>query len=69
MPTRNVVLCSYQTENRIRLKVLREAARVGIDDLKAARYRAFASFADLDSHLGMIANRAIAQHRANQKRN
>ena len=39
-----------------------------LDDLRAGRYRQFDSFADLDSYVGEIADRAIAKHRAGQKR-
>jgi len=59
---------SRETEDRARLKALREAAKVGLDDLQAGRYRQFDSFADLDSYVGKIADRAIAKHHAAQKR-
>lgn len=59
---------SRESEDRARLKALREAAKVGLDDLRAGRYRQFDSFEDLDSYVGKIADRAIAKHRAGQKR-
>jgi antitoxin ParD1/3/4 len=59
---------SREAEDRARLKALREAVKVGLDDLQAGRYRQFDSFADLESYVGKIADRAIAKHRAGQKR-
>lgn len=59
---------SRESDNRARLKALRDAVKVGVDDLKAGRYRNFDSFAALDRHLGEIADRAIARHRATQRR-
>lgn len=59
---------SREAEDRARLKALRDAARVGLADAEAGRYKAFGSFAELDSHLGKIANRAITRHRTGQKR-
>lgn len=57
-----------EAEDAARLKALRDAVQVGVDDLDNGRYKAFESFADLDAHLGKIADRAIARHRAGQKR-
>ncbi|MEK7992286.1 MAG: hypothetical protein AAB403_00635 [Planctomycetota bacterium] len=57
-----------EAENSARLKALRDAVQVGIDDLNSGRYKSFESFADLDAHLGKITDRAIARHRAGQKR-
>lgn len=68
MPTRSIVPSNHHAEDRVRLKALREAAQVGNDDLKAGRYKAFDSLADLDCHLGKIADRAIARRPADQKR-
>jgi len=59
---------SREAEDRARLKALRDAARVGLADAEAGRYKTFDSFTDLDSHLGKIANRVIARRRADQKR-
>jgi antitoxin ParD1/3/4 len=59
---------SREAEDRARLKALREAAKVGLDDLKAGRYREFDSFEELDGYLGRIADRAIARHRIGRKR-
>jgi antitoxin ParD1/3/4 len=58
---------SRETEDRARLKALREAAKVGLDDLRDGRYRQFDSFEDLDTYVGKIADRAIAKHRTAQK--
>lgn len=59
---------SREAEDQARLKALRDAVQVGLDDLQAGRYRSFDSFEALDRHLGKIADKAIARHRANQKR-
>jgi antitoxin ParD1/3/4 len=59
---------SREAEDRARLKALRDAVKVGLDDLQEGRYRSFDSFEALDSHLGKVTDRAIARHRAGQKR-
>lgn len=59
---------SREAEDRARLRALREAAQIGIDELESGSYRTFESFAALDDHLGSVADKAIARHRANQKR-
>lgn len=59
---------SREAEDRARLKALRDAARVGLADVEAGRYKTFDSFADLDSYLGKIANKVFARHRVDQKR-
>ena len=92
MPTRNVVLTSYQAdlverlvasgryqnasevlrdglrlvenrdaEEKARLKALREAARSGIADVAAGRYRSFESPAELNHHLASIVKTTIAR--------
>ena len=91
MPTRNVVLTTYQAdlverlvtsgryqnasevlrdglrlvenreaEDRARLKALREAARIGIADIDAGRFRSFESPADLGHHLAAIIENTIS---------
>jgi len=48
-----------EAEDRARLHALREAARVGIGDIDAGRYRSFESPAALSRHLSAIADQAI----------
>src|SRR5262249_37649905 len=45
------LLKTRAAEDRARLKALRQAIQVGIDDLESGRYRQFSSFADLDKYL------------------
>jgi antitoxin ParD1/3/4 len=85
MPTKNVVLTSYQADlverlvssgryqnasevlreglrlieaqeadGKARIKALREAARVGIADVEAGRYRTFDSPAELNRHFSKL---------------
>ena len=49
-----------EAEEKVRLKALREAARVGIDDIEAGRFRSFQSPAALNRYLASIADKAIA---------
>lgn len=54
-------LIEQQTaEERARLKALREAARLGIADIEAKRYRSFDSTDSLRRHLTSIADAAIS---------
>jgi antitoxin ParD1/3/4 len=57
---------SREAEEKVRLQALRDAARVGIDDLEAGRFRTFQSPAALNRHLASIANRAIAGKKSGQ---
>lgn len=50
---------SREAEEKIRLKALREAARVGVDDLEAGHFRTFQSSASLHRHLVSIADTAL----------
>lgn len=43
-----------ETQGKARLKALREAARIGIADVDAGRYRTFGSGEELDQHLGTL---------------
>ena len=92
MPTRNIVLTSYQAElverlvasgryqnasevlreglrlvedqeaqNKARLRALREAARVGMADIEAGRYRTFDSASELNQHLAKLRGSALVR--------
>jgi antitoxin ParD1/3/4 len=45
--------------DKAKLKALREAVQVGIDDIEAGRYRDFDSFDDLDRHFKAVADDVI----------
>jgi antitoxin ParD1/3/4 len=47
-------------KNRARIEALRDAARVGIDDVTAGRIRGFGSAEELCQHFDAIASSAIA---------
>jgi antitoxin ParD1/3/4 len=49
-----------EAQDSARLHALREAARVGITDLDAGRFRSFESSTALSRHLTAIAHKAIA---------
>ena len=51
---------SRETEEKARLKALREAARVGIADIDAGRFRSFDSPAALKRHLASVAGKTNA---------
>jgi len=48
-----------EAQDNARLQALREAARVGMADIDAGRFRSFESPAALSRHLTAIADRAI----------
>lgn len=50
-------------EDAAKLKALREAARVGMEDIAAGRYQAFESGEALREHLTKLASRARARRR------
>jgi len=50
---------SREAEAKARVKALREAARLGIDDIEAGRFRSFQSSAVLKRHLASMAKKAI----------
>ena len=50
-----------EADAKVRLRALREAARIGIADIESGQYRTFDSAADLDRHLGMVRDRALAK--------
>jgi antitoxin ParD1/3/4 len=47
----------HEAEDRARLKALREAARVGIEDLEEGRFKSFVDAEDLGQHLAGIARK------------
>ena len=49
-----------ETDEKARLKALREAARTGIADIEAGRFRSFESATSLARHLALIADSAIS---------
>ena len=49
-----------EAEDKARLNALRDAARIGVADIDAGRFRSFESPAALKRHLAAIANVAIA---------
>jgi antitoxin ParD1/3/4 len=52
---------SREEEDKIRLKALREAVRVGIEDIEAGRFKDFKSAEDLRKHLATVAKEARAK--------
>lgn len=71
MPARNVVLTPHQTifveqheyDDAVRLKVLREAVVLGIEDIEAGRYTAMDSTTDLRAHISTLTNQALQDHK------
>ncbi|MFM9968187.1 MAG: type II toxin-antitoxin system ParD family antitoxin [Burkholderiales bacterium] len=57
-----------EAEDRARLQALREAARTGVVDIDAGRFRSFESPAALTRHLTAIAEKAIAAKPAPSRR-
>jgi len=49
-----------EAEEKVRLKALREAARVGIDDIEAGRFRSFQSPTALNRYLALMVDKTIA---------
>lgn len=54
---------SRESEAKVRLKALREAARVGIADVDAGRVRDFTSTSDLRTHLDSLTRTAVGRAR------
>jgi antitoxin ParD1/3/4 len=50
---------------KAKLKALRAAIQIGIDDMEAGRYTTFHSSEELRRHLKSIADAAINRHRVN----
>jgi antitoxin ParD1/3/4 len=57
-----------EAEGKARIKALRDAARIGIADIDAGRYRTFDSPADLDHHLGALRDGALSSNGRGEKR-
>ncbi len=55
------LLEGQEAEEKARLKALREAARIGIADIDAGRFREFESPAALERHLGSVAEATIGR--------
>lgn len=50
-----------EAEDKARLKNLREAARLGIADIEAGRFRDFSSSAELRAHLDTLVHKNVRQ--------
>ena len=50
-----------ETEAKARIKALRDAARIGIADIEAGRYRTFDSPVELDRHLGTLRDSVLSR--------
>ena len=50
---------SREAEDKARLKTLRHAARLGIEDIAAGRFRTLQSPKSLKPHLALLAQKAI----------
>jgi antitoxin ParD1/3/4 len=57
------LLESQEAEEKVRLKALREAARIGVADIDAGRFREFPSPVALKRHLASIARATIGPKR------
>lgn len=53
-----------EVDEKARLKALRDAARTGIEDVDAGRFRNFSSMSDLRAHLNSLANQTFGQPRS-----
>jgi antitoxin ParD1/3/4 len=52
-----------EAENAAKLKALREAVQLGIDDIEAGRYRIFENGDGLEAHLKAVASAALNRKR------
>jgi len=50
-------------DDAVRLKVLREAVILGIEDIEAGRYTAMDSKADLRTHISTLTSQALQDHK------
>ena len=55
-----------EAEGKARIKALRDAARMGIEDIEAGRYRTFDSPSDLHRHLGVLRDDALSRKNGNE---
>ena len=55
-----------EADGKARIKVLRDAARIGIADIDAGRYRTFDSPADLNRHLGTLRDDVLSSKRRDE---
>lgn len=55
---------SRDAEEKARLKALRDAARIGIEDVDAGRVRDFSTTSELRQHLDTLAKRAVTSTRS-----
>jgi antitoxin ParD1/3/4 len=52
-----------EAEDKARLKALREAARMGVDDVEAGRVHDFTSSREMRAHLDSLTQRTLARSR------
>lgn len=50
---------THENETKARLKALREAARIGIADIDAGRFRDFQSAKELNDHLHSVSDHSL----------
>jgi antitoxin ParD1/3/4 len=50
-----------EAEGKARIKALRDAARIGIADVEAGRYRSFDSPAELNRHLVVLRDKVLSR--------
>src|SRR5271156_7016865 len=55
-----------EVENKARIKALRDAARIGIKDIDAGKYRTFGSPTDLHRHLRVMRDDALSRKNSNE---
>ena len=60
------LVAGQEAESKARIKALRDAARVGIADINAGRYRTFNSPTDLDHHLATLRDIVLSQNGGNE---
>jgi antitoxin ParD1/3/4 len=55
-----------EADGKARIKALRDAARIGIADIDAGRYRTFDSAAELNRHLGTLRDDVLSLKRRDE---